>query len=268
MKDTKQIIKKWYKELGFLSKYNKEFLSLLDSIDLLDLTTFDKYDYTTNSPQKNLLACLYFAEQLEKEYVAKDIPKNILIDTLQDLVLWNDTFYSVNGKMGLSEFPWLDRTFLMQIFRIGRLQFSLYPSELDIKEIGIKKGQPVLEVHIPSGAPLIFQDCEKSFDNAKALFSEKLPDFNKDFCICHSWLLDDSLLPLLGENSNVAKFQTFFTPVSKNLSDSVLRYTFLWNTTRECIKDVEAKSGFAKRLKEKILSDNMPLYEVLGIRKF
>ena len=43
---------------------------------------------------------------------------------------------------------------------------------------------------------------------------------------------------------------------------------FLWNTTRECIKDVEAKSGFAKRLKEKILTDNIPLYEVLGIRKF
>lgn len=268
MTQRQEIIKKWYNKLGFLSRYDGEFFALLKNENLDFLTTFPEYDYFNNSPQKNLLACLYFSEQLEKEYAQKNIPQNILIDSLKDLVLWNDTYYSVNGKMGLTEFPWLDRIFLMQIFRVGRLQFSLYPSEFDIEKINVKKSEKVLEVHIPSGEPLLYEECENSFKNAKALFKELLPEFNKEYCICHSWLLDDSLLPLLGENSNVAKFQTFFTPVSKNLSDSVLRYTFLWNTTRECIKDVEAKSGFAKRLKEKVLSDNLPLYEVLGIRKF
>ncbi len=268
MIDKQQIIKKWYTELTFSREYDKEFFSLLESENVFDLTMFGEYDYVRNSPQKNLLACLYFCEQLEKEYQQKNIPRNILLDSLKDLVLWNDTYYQTHGKMGLSEFPWIDRTFLMQIFRFGRLQFSLFPSEFDIKEICVKKGQPVLEVHIPSGEPLIYEECEKSFIKAKTFFKEKLPEFNKDYCICHSWLLDEGLLSILGEKSNVAKFQTFFTPIHKNLSDSVLKYTFSWNTTRETLKNSKAKSGFAKRLQERVLNDNIALYEVLGIRKF
>ena len=208
-----------------------------------------------------------FCEELEKKYEKKGISKKILLDGLQDLVLWNASYYAVHQRMGLTEFPWIDRTFLMQIFRLGRLQFSMFPSEFDIKELGVKVGDPVLEVHIPRGMPLRYEECEASFAQAKVFFKKYYPEFPQEWCICHSWLLDETILPLFGENSNVAKFQTFFTPIQKNESDSAIKFTFLWDTTRENLKFAEAKSSFAKRLKECVLEENRTLYEVLGIKK-
>ena len=262
-----EIIKKWYKALSYDKKYDERFFYILKETDVSDFSSFFVYDYKKNTPQKNLLACLYFCEELEKEYEKRGISKKILMDTLQDIVLWNDSYFNVYGELGLTEFPWIDRTFLMQIFRLGRLQFSMFPSEFNIEELGVKVDEPVLEVHIPRGAPLHYEDCEKSFEEAKIFFRKYYPEFPQQWCICHSWLLDESILPLVGEKSNISKFQTFFTPVQKNQSDSVIRFSFLWNTTRENIKDAIPTSGFAKRLKESILQENRVFYEVLGIRK-
>ncbi|MBQ8295811.1 MAG: DUF5596 domain-containing protein [Clostridia bacterium] len=266
MENRKEIVKKWYRELHFSPDYDEEFYACLQRTDLSDLTCFQSYDYKKNTPQKNLLACLYFCEALEKEYQEAGISREILLDGLLDLVLWNESYYQVHQHIGLTEFPWLDRTFLMQIFRLGRLQFSMFPSEFDIEELGVKVGEPVLEVHIPGGLALRYEECEKSFAQAKVFFQKYYPDFPQEWCICHSWLLDETMLPLLGENSNVAKFQTFFTPIGKNESDSAIRFTFLWNTTRENLENVQPKSGFARRLKEKALAGET-FYEVLGIRK-
>lgn len=262
-----EIIQKWYKELDFSPLYTEEFYKCLQNVDVSDLTDFSSYDYKNNSSQKNLLACLYFCEQLEKEYQQVGIPRQILLDSLQDLVLWNDTYYQVHNSIGLTEFPWIDRTFLMQIFRLGRLQFSMFSSEFDIAQLGVKVGEPVLEVHIPAGKALDYDACCDSFAQAKSFFKKYYPEFPQEWCMCHSWLLDETILPLLGEKSNVAKFQTFFTPIAKNESDSAIRFTFFWNTTRENLKNAEPKSSFAKRLKESVLKENRKLYEVLGIKK-
>lgn len=263
----KEIIKKWYSILGFSNVYDEKFYSYLATIDVEDLSDFQSYNYQINTPQKNLLACLYFCEALEREYEKRDISKEILIDSLQDVVLWNQSYYNVHGDIGLTEFPWIDRTFLMQIFRLGRLQFSMFPSEFNIEELGVKVNDPVLEVHIPRGKALLYEECEQSFKAAKDFFAKYYPEFPQEWCICHSWLLDETMLPLMGENSNIAKFQTFFTPSQRNESDSAIRFTFLWNTTRENLKDAEPQSSFAKRLKESVLNENRTLYEVLGLKK-
>jgi hypothetical protein len=259
-------VEKWYKKLGFSNAYDLDFLAILKNTDLSDLSDFSSYDYKHNTPQKNLLACLYFCENLEKEYEKRGIDKQILIDSLQDLVLWNDSYFAIHNQMGLTEFPWLDRTFLLQIFRLGRLQFCMFESDFTIEKIGVKKGERVLEVHIPRGAPLKKEECEKSFAMAKAFFKQYYPDFPIEYCICHSWLLDDSLLPILGENSNVANFQTFFEIVQKDISDAVLRFTFLWNTTRENVANATPTSNFSVKLKERaIVGDTF--FEALGVKK-
>ena len=262
-----EIISKWYRKLKFSSCYDEEFYLCLNKIDLQDLSTFKSYDYKNNTPQKNLLACLYFCEELEKEYQKAGILESILLDSLQDLVLWNEKYYELNNEIGLTELPWISRTFLMQIFRLGRLQFSMFPSEFDVAELGIKVNDPVLEVHIPSGEPLLYDECLKSFEQAKSFFKKYYPKYPTEWCLCHSWLLDETLLQIIGSNSNVAKFQTLFKIVNKNEADSVLRYLFLWNTTRENLESVVPKSGFAKRLQESVLHENRKLYEALGIRK-
>ena len=154
----------------------------------------------------------------------------------------------------------------MQIFRLGRLQFSMFPSEFDIGELKIKVNDPVLEVHIPRGGPLLYEECEKSFNFAKEFFKRYYPDFPQEWCICHSWLLDETLLPLLGEGANIAKFQKFFTPVQRDKSDDAIRFTFLWNSTRENIDKCAPASSFAKRLKESVMKGT-EFYDVVGIKK-
>ena len=261
-----QVAEKWYKKLGFSSSLDTEFYSILSQTDLSDVTYFSCYDYKNNTPQKNLIACLYFCENLEKQYENRGISKEILIDSLQDLVLWNDAYFAIHHQMGLAEFPWLDRTFLMQIFRLGRLQFCMFESEFDIPKIGVKTGDPVLEVHIPRGGALSQSECEHSFARAKEFFSKYYPEFPIEYCICHSWLLDDSLLPILGENSNVANFQNFFDIVKKDVSDAVLKFTFLWNTTRETVGQATPTSRFSAKLKERALAGDT-FFEALGFKK-
>jgi len=259
------IAKKWYHILGFSNAFDAEFDVILNATDVSDLSNFSAYDYKNNIPQKNLIACLYFCEKLQEDYQNREISQEILIDSLQDLVLWNQSYYDIHGKMGLTEFPWIDRTFYMQIFRLGRLQFCMFDSEFTIEELGIKQGEPVLEVHIPRGGPLTKEACEDSFAQAKAFFDTYYPNFPHQFCTCHSWLLDDTLLPLLGEHSNVANFQKFFKIVQKDVSDDVLKFTFLWNTTRENVQSCEPNSSFSKKLKERaILKDTF--YVGLGFK--
>lgn len=260
------IVEKWYKRLGFSTSYDARFYTHLEKTDIKDLSVFSLYNPYDNSPQKNLLACLYFCEELEKKYMAQGIEEQILIDSLQDLVLWNDTYYKMYSDIGISEFPWLDRTFLMQIFRLGRLQFSMFRSEFDIEELCIKVDDNVLEVHIPKGESLNYGECLESFKMAKNFFKKYYPDFPAEWCICHSWLLDESILPLLGEKSNIRKFQTLFKPVMRNASDSVIRFTFNWNTTREKLSECKSSSTFAEKLKQRALAGD-EFYEVLGIRR-
>jgi hypothetical protein len=259
-----EIIKKWYTALRFPSQYDAEFFARLQEADLSDITVFEEYAPQQNTPQQNLFACLYFCEDLEKSYAKAGIPHAVLEDSLHDLVLWNDTFHSVHGCVGLTEFPWLNRLFEMTIFRLGRLQFSIAPSEFSIDEIGIHEGDTAIEVHIPAGEALRYEACQQSFLQARTFFKTHFPTIPQEYYTCHSWLLDETITPLLGEHSNVTKFQTFFTPVSRNKSDAVLRYTFLWNTKRENLATAVAKTGFAERLKKAVLEENATFYEVLG----
>ena len=145
------IIGKWYKRIGFPEHYDEEFFQCLEETDLSDLTVYSSYETSENTPQKNLLACRFLCEDLEEQYAKKGISQDILIATLNDLVIWNDSYYLINGVIGVDEFPWLNRMYEMTIFRLGRLQFSMFPSGSEIEEIGIHKGEPVLEVHIPRG---------------------------------------------------------------------------------------------------------------------
>lgn len=256
---------KWYGLLGFDPKYDREFQAILGAYDLASLTDFAAYDPAAHPAAENLIACLYFAEELEQKYREKGIDPTVLTDTLKDLVIWNDSYFQVHGKMGLDEFPWLTLPFTMRIFRLGRLQYSMSPADFEIEEVGLRIGDPVLEVHIPRGEPLTEEDCLRSLAQAKPFFGTYYPDFPCDFCVCYSWLLDDTLDPLLGERSNIRRFRALFRPLSRKRSDAVLRYTFRWDAAREKLGDFPAASGFAARLRD-AAENGREFYEVLGIR--
>lgn len=264
----KGIIKKWYDTLGFDAACDKRLEFWLDRTDLSDLTDYAAFAPTAkdNPPAKNLLACLWFCEALEREYAEMGIPRAVLLDSLQDLVLWNASYFGIHGDIGLTEFPWIDRTFQKTIFRLGRLQFEMKQLKREIEPLQIAAGTNMLAVHIPRGGALTSEACQDSFARADAFFARYFPKFTYEYACCNSWMLDETLLPLLGDGSNVAKFQSLFLPVRKIESDSVISFTFRWDAGRHNIAEFEPRSRFAARVKERALAGE-PFYMVLGIRK-
>lgn len=267
MKDKVKIIEKWYKELEFPSEYDEQFYALLNESENIPTDTFEEHEFM-NSPEtagQNLIAYLYFAETLGEKYKEKGITHNILKDTLYDLVICTNRVYENTKKVGITSVSWMKHHFSFKLFRLGRLQFCMDGASMDIEEKGIGKGDPVLDVHIPKGNPLKIEDCLESFEIAEKFFVKYFPGYEYKWLTCHSWMLDETIRPFLKPGSNILKFQTLFEAVRPVEMDSILHFIFKYGITREELAKCEARSNFAKKVKEYALSGGK-FYNTLGVR--
>ena len=263
MSKTKDIIEKWYKKLNFPKETECDFYRALEEKEIDGSITIEKYDKKSDDGEANLLYFLYFCQSLEEKYKEKGIPESVLLDTLGDIVVWTKIWSGLKGGLYLGELEWLSRHLGMRLFKLGRLQFGMADSEFDIKEKGIFKGTPVIEVHIPEGEPLLRETCEKSVDDARKFFKKYFPEFNYTVFTCHSWLLDSSLKEFLPKDSNILRFADMFTVVRDDRSDAIFGYIFFWGAKREDLKVCNPRSTFAQKLKQAAL-DGCKFYESLG----
>lgn len=261
----KNIIKKWYEALGFPTEYDTEFYALLDDVSLDGVDTAENYVYD-NDTGKNLCAYLYFCEAISHKYKEHGISDNILMDTLSDIVVWTNTYYGMWGKVGFAEVNWIRRHLTFKLFKLGRLQFEITEAERDMDAFDTKRGEPILAVHIPGVGPLSEYDALASFEMAKEFFKEYFPDYKYKCFTCHSWLLDPTLKKYLREGSNILRFAALFTPVAIEDSDTLLKYIFRRDTTRESVAKEEKASSFAVKIADAI-TDGEIFHEVLGARK-
>lgn len=231
----KTIIKKWYERLKFPKEYDEEFYDMLCKYELSECSA-EEYGIDEKDVRKNLLMYLYFCEELSQRYKAKGISDEILTDTLSDIVIWTKTCYGLYEKVGLEEINWIINHMTMRLFKLGRLQFRM--------------ADDVLEVHIPKGESMTAERCEKSFAMSKLFFQKYFPDFEYEKYTCDSWLLDPTLKNLLDANSNIIKFQEMFDLRKTTVSDAILRYVFMRNTTRENLHEQTPVSSFAKKVYE------------------
>lgn len=251
--NSKEIIVKWYNKIGFPKHYDNEFYSALENYEIDDSLTLDKYDLNCEDGKKNFLYFLYYCEETEKIYKEKGISTEILLDTLADFPRWLDIWSNLKGELYLGELDWLSYHLKAKLFKLGRLQFC-FQKHYEFKDRGIKKGDTVVDTHIPAAGPLLKEECEKSFDFAREFFAKFFPEYKWEVFTCHSWLLGEDLSEILDDNSNIIKFQKLFTIVSQYETDAALAYTFRWKIKRNELSEVEAKSSFAKKLKEKALN--------------
>ncbi len=66
---------------------------------------------------------------------------------------------------------------------------------------------PVLQVHIPPGAPLTMEACDESLRRAVDFFSRHFPDWPARAFACSSWILDPQFEALLPATTNLVRFQ-------------------------------------------------------------
>ncbi len=261
--EVKDVIRKWHDKIGFADLYKGEFERALKTVKISDAITIDGYDVTEPDGKRNLLSYLFFCEQLERRYKEKGISEEILMDTLGDISIWTDVWSGIKGELYLGEVAWLKRHMDMKLFKLGRLQFCMAGSEFDIPEIGVQKGDNVIEVHIPEGEAMTPSACADSIEKAKAFFAKYFPEFEYKYFTCHSWLLDTSLKEILPADSNIVKLQNLFTIVRADKSDAILKYVFYWNTTRYMAKKLPCATSFAKAVQQRVRADG-DFYESLG----
>ena len=249
-----KIIEKWYLALNFPTELNREFYKALDTIRISDAITVENYDYTCTDGKRNFLSFLYMCEALEQKYTQLGISREVLLDTLYDIVRYTVIWTNLKGELYLGELDWLKNHLSGTLFKLGRLQFNMAKAEHSVEQKGLEKDAPILEVHIPEEGPLPPEAVNASFDAARAFFHKFFPDYSYNFFTCHSWLLDPGLERFLPADTNIIRFQKNFYTEHKDESYLLLRYLFKWNTNRLNLTDFRPKSSFAAKVKESVLT--------------
>ncbi len=265
-KQTEDVISKWYDKLGFEDCFRDEFEKCLKSTPISDAISLGTYDLESENGKKNLLSFLFMCEELSRKYRERGIGEDILTDTLGDIVRWCGVWSEIKGELYLGELKWLSNHLGFKLFKLGRLQFCMGKTENDIDKLGIKRGDNVIEIHIPSGEPLDTNECKESIEEARKFFEKYFPKFKYEYFSCHSWLLDETLKRFLPDDSNIIKFGNMFEKCTSDKSEDIFKYVFGWNVRRYCLKNCQCSSSFAKRVKEYALSGG-EFFTTLGFIK-
>ncbi len=262
--EVEVIIKKWYKKLGFSGEFDRDFQEYLEHIKISDTVTLEEYPVNGKCGGRNLLTYLYFCESLSEFYAEKGIPEEILIDTLKDIVRWCETYSDIKGRLYLGELHWLKLHLSGQLFKVGRLQYRMAGSEFDIPKYGLKKGDSIMEIHIPADGKLSVDECDKSIKMAKDFFQKFFPEYRFKYFTCHSWLLDSKLREVLPESSNILKFAGLFDVVAEDDSNALIKYIWSWDMTERKLKTAAPINPFAAEVQRKVLKGEI-FHESLGV---
>jgi hypothetical protein len=161
---------------------------------------------------------------------ARGIDEQVTWDTLDNIGVRVASHIVEYGEAGFDGAFWLSQHVRGQIYRLGRLQFNVGAVRWDpAPGDGFSTGDPLLGVHIPPGSPLAPAACDESLARARPFFDRHVPGGPYGIASCGSWLLDPQLAGMLGDDSNIVRFQRRFARVPGQEwpgDEDVLRFVF------------------------------------------
>ena len=218
----KQSILKWFDLLPFPVSWRDEVARAAE--------VFEPDGEQT--PMWHLLHALSRCDALEQRYAERGISRDVLTDTLADIVIWAENQYLVHGTVGLAEPLWLEGHLQGKLFCLGRLQFKMENAIASSKTYSLKEGDPVIEIHIPQGAPLDMDEVHASYLRAKLFFARYFPEYGYEYFVCGSWLLDHHLKDFLKPASNILRFASEFDIICEHPSNDAIRRLFELNPNK------------------------------------
>ena len=264
MNDSVEIIKEQYHALGFDKRLDAPFYELLVKESIDPTVTAMTASLNGSEGQKTALTLLYLSYFMKVEYIERGIDEEMYERMISGIKGRIENTYLQKGSFAVGDCEWYRLFLAARLFRIGRLWFDLKPSPVDIPSKQVKKGDNIVGIHVPGGEPLCYDACVRSISDAKAFISMHFPDFNYRYMTCISWLLDDSIRDLLGENSNILKFATLFEIVSTNKSDGIIRFVFGNGAKREDLPSISPAGRFKTALREQALAGRV-FYDRRGV---
>jgi len=149
-----------------------------------------------------LYVLLRAAEILYEKYREKNIDEQIFWNSIMDIKYKLDECKEVHDIWGIFVLFWYPGFYRMTRFAFGRLQFDLATYNWDTYEkdgMSVKKGDPVLDCHIPSSGKLTRELCWDSYRRAAAFSGRKV-------IICDSWMLYPQHIDFLPAHSSILEF--------------------------------------------------------------
>lgn len=154
----------------------------------------------------DMVTLLYAVDRLVEAYKDHRLPEQLMWDSLDDLRCKVLECKAVHDIWGTFVTPWFPRFYWLQRFKLGRLEYEKDEYAWDIPIEGIRKGDPVINIHIPSSGPLTPMSVEDSLAQAWAFYRNEFSTDRIPF-VCHSWLLYPPVCQrVFPEHSNLRAF--------------------------------------------------------------
>lgn len=126
------------------------------------------------------------------------------------------------------------------------------------------KGDPVIGLHIPATGKLKPELVDETMVQIKQFLAMYYPEYPYKAFVCHSWLMDSQLISLLGEESNIAKFNLRFRKLTRNCTGvAVFIFIFKKDPGTFVPEELPENTRLERALKEHYMSGKR-IYELTG----
>lgn len=149
------------------------------------------------------------AEHTRQRYRAAGVDETIFIETMRCFSRFLTETHTNTGRWIFDRAFWTWRQLSCRLFRLGALEFE-YRTADGMPPPGLKTGDALLSVHIPSDARLTDEALSTSYAQMRRFFAGE----GAVFCmqgapkavVCGTWLLAPALQPLLPAQSGIRRF--------------------------------------------------------------
>ena len=120
----------------------------------------------------------------------------------------------------------------------------------------LRRRDPVIGVHIPGGGGLADGLVEESFDECRGFAKKYFPEFHYKCFYCHSWLMDPQLCDLLGDETNISKFNKRFRKITTSSTGrDVFHFVYLLGDTKNVdYSALDASTTLKRKVRDLYLS--------------
>jgi RimJ/RimL family protein N-acetyltransferase len=155
----------------------------------------------------NLIYLIRISKSLQKRYEEVRWTQQMFRDAMMDLKYKLQECHQMYDIWGNFVIWWELGFFDLSRVALGRLQFEIQEFSSDYTRDGfyIKKGEPIINLHIPSSGPLHEKDCLQAYKAAAKFYKKNFPG-KVIWFTCSSWLLYPQNKKMLPAESNIVKF--------------------------------------------------------------
>lgn len=144
---------------------------------------------------------------------------------------------------------------------VSKEKITLMKSDWTVKLTG---GDPVVGLHIPPDEPFGRDVVEDALRRSRELLKNHYPEYEYKAFFCGSWMLDHTVVDLLGKESNVANFSSrFITFGVKSAGVSV--FNFVFRQTGDVRIDDLPEDTRLRRILKKHYQSGKSIYDMHGV---